>query len=137
MHCGRTHRNVSLHCGWNYSQMKSFLNYSHNCDGPSKCEGANNFIFFHHHILDGENKKAFLFSTLYAGLKIKKTFIFTPVFCGRENKKTFHFHSRLLGRENKFELIFPDRYRKGRKIYFKPGSFSYWYGVLSLYQIGK
>ena len=79
--------------------MKSFLNYSHNCDGPSKCEGANYFIFF---------------TTVFWREKIKNLFIFHLI-CGIENKKTFIFTPVYWGEKINLNLFFPTAIEKEGK----------------------
>ena len=53
------------------------------------------------------------------GRENKYKYIFTPVLLGRENKFKFIFTPVYWGDKINLNLIFPDHYRRGRKIYFK------------------
>ena len=141
-----THRRLSLapppcirHCIGCY---KCALFSSVQYDGPSVKEKINSSLFSLPFI--GERKK-----------KINLNLFSLPFI--RERKWIlFYFHSCLLRRENRFKFtftpvywwekinlnsFFPDLHRKVRKYIssndWLPGSFSDWYGLLSLYQIAK
>ena len=89
------------------------------------------WIYFHHRILGGESIFKYIFTTVFWGEKIYLNLFSAPYFWGRKYIKIY-FHHRIFG---------VDHYRKGRKYIssngWLPGSLSYWYGELSLYQYSE
>ena len=73
--------------------------------------------------------------------KIKLKFIFTPVYWGEKINLNIFSPTFIGGEKINLNLFIPTTIEKEGKYILNndwlPASFSYWYGVLSLYQIGK